>query len=380
MSSAMEKLYNEGIAFFGDKSKLEEKEKTLVVLGVARGGTSVISGTLDCLGVFTGERSREPVYEDMLLAEAIEKGDVKEAQAIIKKYDDEHATWSFKRPSLIDSIEKVHPCFHNPIYLVVFKDIFAIANRNSISMKQDVLVGIEKAQKDYAKIVKFLKGHKELNYFTFSYEKIMHKKELFVDTLVEIIGKESINKHKMQKALNFIEPNPSKYLDVSRNTKSIGRVEEITTNIVSGWGKYAIKDEPAVVELWINNKAIKSIVADHQHKLKDGYGFSFDLSDVDVGERDRIAVKLMEDVLFLNGSQTKDTSQSIHKQLWFNQNQLDRMLEKAYQKPDFLRDTAVILRDKGDIENAYKIISQALELRPQGPVIAKLKEEIGRLI
>jgi len=380
MSFAIEKLHNEGIAFFGDRKKLEEKQKTFVVLGVARGGTSVISGTLDCLGVFTGERSREPGYEDTLLAEAIEKADVKEMQAIIKKYDDEHAIWSFKRPSLIDSVEKVHSYFRNPIYLVVFKDIFAIANRNSISMKQDVLVGIEKAQKDYSKIINFLKGHKELNYFTFSYEKIMHKKELFVDTLADIVGRENINKYKIRKTLDFIEPNPSKYLDVSRNTKSVGRVEEITTDSVTGWGKYVIKDEPATVELWINDKVINSMMANQQHKLKDGYGFSFDLSDVDVGEQDKIAVKLMEDVLFLNGSQTKDTSQSVHKQLWFNQNQLDMMLEEQYQKPDFLRNVAVILRDKGDIENAYRIISKALELRPQGPGIIKLKEEIGRLI
>lgn len=39
MSIAIEKLHNKGIAFFGDKRKLEEKQKTLVVLGVARSGT-----------------------------------------------------------------------------------------------------------------------------------------------------------------------------------------------------------------------------------------------------------------------------------------------------------------------------------------------------
>ena len=380
MNLAIEKLHNNGIAFFGDKRKLSQKQKTLIVLGVARGGTSVISGTLDCLGVFTGERSREPVYEDVLLAEAIEKSDTKEVQAIIEKYDDEHTLWSFKRPSLIDSIEKIHPYFHNPIYLIIFKDIFAIANRNNISMKQNMLIGIEKAQNDYGKIVNFLKGHKELNYFTFSYEKIMQKKELFVDTLVDLVGRESINQDKIQQALDFIEPNPSKYLDISRNTKSAGKVEEITPDSVKGWGKYVLKDEPAMVELWINDKVIKSMIADNQHKLQDGYGFTFDLSDVQVEEKDEIAVKFIGDVLFLNGSRTKNTSQTLHKQLWFNQNQLESMLGKQYYKPDFLRDIAVLLRDKGDMGNAYKIISKALELRPQGPVIAKLKEEIGELI
>jgi TfoX/Sxy family transcriptional regulator of competence genes len=120
--------------------------------------------------------------------------------------------------------------------------------------------------------------------------------------------------------------------------------------------------------------------ADLEHKLKDGYGFKFKIDDLNIYTEDKVAVKLSEDVLYLNGSQSEKTNQKLHKQSWFTQNQLNSMLKDQYQKPDFLRDIAVILRDKGDMENAYKLISKALELRPQGPVIQKLKKEIGELL
>jgi len=64
------------------------------------------------------------------------------------------------------------------------------------------------------------------------------------------------------------------------------------------------------------------------------------------------------------------------KAFWFNQNQLNNMVAGNYKEPDFLRDIAVLLKNRGDVQNAYKIISKALELRPNGPAIQKLKKEM----
>jgi len=378
MNKAIEQLQNSGMSFYGDIDTLKEKQKTLVVLGVARGGTSVLSGTLDNLGVFTGERSREPVFEDVLLAEAVEENNTKKVQDIIEKYNYAHDLWAFKRPSLLNNIKKYHAYFRNPIYLVVFRDIYSIANRNNISVQQDIFVGLEQAQKDYAKIIEFLKRD-GINYMTFSYEKILQNQELFVDTLVDLVGNERVSQNQIKKAKEFIEPSPVKYLHVSRNTRSEGRIETNNDSEVSGWGKYILKDEPAEVELHINERCVKKMKADLSHSVKDGYGFSFSLADIDVKKDDKVSVKLADDVLYLNGSQSGQTNQHLHKQTWFTQNQLNNMLKDQYQKPDFLRDIAVILRDRNDMENAYKSISKALELRPQGPAIIKLEEEITEL-
>lgn len=64
---------------------------------------------------------------------------------------------------------------------------------------------------------------------------------------------------------------------------------------------------------------------------------------------------------------------------WFHQYQLTSMADGKYKEADFLRDIATLLLDRGDIENADKLISKALELRPNGPGIIKIKERIMEL-
>ena len=46
-------------------------DKTIVVVGVARGGTSVVAGGLAAMGIFMGEKAYPPVFEDLRLT----KGD-----------------------------------------------------------------------------------------------------------------------------------------------------------------------------------------------------------------------------------------------------------------------------------------------------------------
>lgn len=68
--------------------------------------------------------------------------------------------------------------------------------------------------------------------------------------------------------------------------------------------------------------------------------------------------------------------QAMKKEHWFSQAQLNNMSAGKYKEPDFLRDIATLLFHRGDIENADKLISRALELRPTGPAIQALKEKI----
>lgn len=64
------------------------------------------------------------------------------------------------------------------------------------------------------------------------------------------------------------------------------------------------------------------------------------------------------------------------KEPWFSQAQLNNMANGKYKELFFLKDIAVLLLQKGDIENADKIITKALEIRPNGPAIIKLKQTI----
>lgn len=306
-------LHNSGVTYIGDKDALNEKKKTIIVLGVARGGTSLVSGTLSHLGVFGGERSHPPVFEDLKLAEAFEQNNFSNISSIIEAYNLEHDIWSFKRPASIEYIDKLNNLVRNPIYLVIFKDIFAVSNRNSISMKSDILLGLNNAYRDYGKVIDFISKNNNLNAFFFSYEKTIQNKEVFVDTLISIIGEENITTTQKTKALEFIEPNPSAYLNVSRITRSTGNIGIIQQNKIIGWARHFYSPKPVVVELVINNKVIQEVTANEfrKHLIDSGEhptgncGFSFNLKEKPLKNGDIVSVKVKDDVLFVKGSNFK---------------------------------------------------------------------------
>jgi hypothetical protein len=71
---------NQGFSLLGDASvALQDTEKTLIVLGAPRGGTSALAGALDKLGVFMGDNADGPVYEDLELASRMERGSPQDA-------------------------------------------------------------------------------------------------------------------------------------------------------------------------------------------------------------------------------------------------------------------------------------------------------------
>ncbi len=305
----IEQLNNSGMKYIGEKGVLLEKKKTLIVVGVARGGTSLISGSLDHLGVFTGENSRKPVFEDTKLARAFEGNNNEMIKDIIEEYNQKHSIWSFKRPMAINYLNSIDELTRNPIYLIIFKDIFSISNRNNISMKQDIISGLAEAHENYGKLIKFISQTK-INAFLFSYEKIMISKEVFIDTLINLIGEDSVTDGHKNSALEFIRPNPGEYLNASRITKSVGKIGFIDEFKVIGWGKYISSEEPANVELYVNDQLIEVIQATdfRQHVLKEKIhstgkcGFLFDLKNSPLKDGDKVSVKLTDDIMFLKNS------------------------------------------------------------------------------
>ncbi len=301
-----ELLENNGMKFIGNSEVLKSKNKTLIVLGVARGGTSLVSGTLDKLGVFTGEASIAPVFEDKKLAEAYERHDYRSVKNIIQQYNNSYNIWSFKRPASIDYLHKLHQDCNNPIYLIIFKDIFSVANRNNISMKMDIVQGLNRAMHDYRKILNFL-DKSSINGFLLSYEKIMQNKESFVDTLRMIIGENEVSEKQYNEALSFIEPNPKEYLDITRITKAAGVIDKVTLNSVSGWAKYVHNDKSPLIEIIVNGEVKSKIVADNFRKdLKEKKlhktgkcGFNANLK-LNIG--DVVSVQVVDDVDLLKNS------------------------------------------------------------------------------
>lgn len=251
-----EALVNKGITIVGEAKK---KKAPIVVVGTARGGTSMIAGALAKLGVFMGDRAVAPVYEDVRLSEAFEQNDNNLTQAIIDEYSSKHEKWGWKRPSSIDYLEEVESIFESPSYIFIFKDILSIAQRNSISMLSDVLPGMERALQEYGHCLNFLKKGQH-HAMLVSYDKATSAPQNLIKALINFYGL-TPSEQQISEAISFVQPNPKDYLDATRITKAHGRLDGISGRRIFGWARYIHSKEPATVNIFLNDHKIGSVVA-----------------------------------------------------------------------------------------------------------------------
>lgn len=300
-----DKMRNKGFYIVNPKAPSNEP-KTIVVLGCARSGTSMIAGTLHKLGVSVGRRHDDATFEDIDLSNAFESGSLSEAEAIISEYNDKHAIWAWKRPGLLKYFDQTKGKLRNPYYIAIFKDVFSIANRNRISMEADVLHNMGSVIQDHLKLLEILKS---LNSpcLMLSNEKVLQNKEEAVTTIADFVGTGSPQQR--NDAIQFITPNRTAYLDSTRKNRNIGFIDKLTDGAAVGWAKSAFSPERVTVELLVNNVVTKSVLADafredlKQNYHGDGcYAYRLDLTGLAINQGDTIGVRVKGDIVELSNS------------------------------------------------------------------------------
>lgn len=299
-------LINKGISVVGDGSL--SNHRRIIVIGTARGGTSMAAGALAKLGVFMGDRASAPVYEDVRLSEAFESKNVDLIRQISEEYSSKYSTWGWKRPSSIDYLGMVDDILEKPIYIILYKDIFSIAQRNAISMLNEILPGMQRAVNQYQQTINFL-GNKQPYALLVSYDKSVSEPEYFVDALIDFCGL-SPSKEERQDAINFITPNPVEYLDATRITKAEGQLVGLVGRTVIGWARYVHTKQEALVNIFVDGVEIGTTIAnkeikDLQTKCDTPCGFVFEVSDkIDLNQSSEIRCRVENDVNDLKDSPT----------------------------------------------------------------------------
>lgn len=258
------------------------------MLGVARSGTSIVSGALHHLGVFTGDLSTDPVYEDVRLSNAFKTADWGAVDALIHEYNDRHRIWGYKRPNIIQTIQRMdrpgrsarllptgflHPRkpwlsnfdrfterLRNPIFVVTFKDIFAISNRNRISMNFDLLDNMDTVWRHYGRLLQLIR-RPGFNGLLVSVDKVIGNKDLFLEELIAFCGL-TPTLEQQSTAGEFITGSPDRYLDVARTTKSIGYLDGVSHECIHGWARYLDNERVATVVLLIDDQEVARTRAD----------------------------------------------------------------------------------------------------------------------
>lgn len=302
---SIESLINKGCIALNVPDKLP-KQRTIIVLGTARGGTSIAAGSLYHLGVPMFS-VHEPVFEDINLSAAFESDDIKRYRKIIKQYNKENI-WAWKRPSMINNLQKVIEEVRNPMFVVMIRDVLSVGLRNGLSMGHDVVASMQDALNKQKILVDFIKNTKA-PVLLCSVEKTKQYPAEFIDGLITFC-RLSTSENQELKANKFIEAEPMKYIEASRINRSHGAIGGFKQGILFGWAAWMYRDEPVTVELILNDLVIDSTEAidlrDHGKGIKnkrDGYcGYKFDLTSVAFEVGDNLHVRVKGEVRDLNNS------------------------------------------------------------------------------
>lgn len=255
--SDLDVLKNKGILAL-NRSDPPSVEKTIIVLGAARGGTSMVAAVLQALGVHMGEKLG-PVLEDVALSEAVEARDMVRLEEIVARRNAEHAVWGWKRPSAVEYAEVWWERFRNPHLIAVFRDPFAIANRNRISMLSDVFQNMEHSVQHLGAMVRLLRRHTGPMLLC-SYEKALVYPETFVDAVAEFVGISDAGRR--ADALHCIDLEPRRYLETSRITHAKGYLGTATQQGCSGWAFYPkLPGRVARVRILLNGHLVDTVEA-----------------------------------------------------------------------------------------------------------------------
>ncbi len=177
-------LHNSGISVLNDAPV--SSEMTIIVVGIARSGTSMIAGALDALGIFMGDRADRAVFEDVAIANALEQHPALLPDQI-KKYNSRYAVWGFKRPAAFNYIDRYLHLFRNPRVIITYRDPAAIAKRNEISMVTDFRQQLLASSQYLVSLSKFV-GGLEVPALVVSYEKALLAPEMLIAELCRFVG------------------------------------------------------------------------------------------------------------------------------------------------------------------------------------------------
>jgi len=129
------KNYNDGVRVINlSKHEVELDEFSLIVSGLGRSGTTMISKMLSAGGIPMGVPKNDTIHEDQELSLAVEAKDKKKIEDIVNLRNQNHKIWGFKRPLIVKHRSSIEKVFRNPRYVIVFRDPLAVATRNSLSL------------------------------------------------------------------------------------------------------------------------------------------------------------------------------------------------------------------------------------------------------
>ena len=176
------------------------ERRTYICMGVPRGGTSAVAGTMQRLGLFIGEDLPNN-YEDPCFVGQT-PSNMKEVIAARQK---NHAVWGWKHPSAANYMENLLPDLENPHLIVVWRDLVATMkahrrwhNRGQLLSVHEILM---QHQRNW-----FLIERWKIPTALVSYEKTILNPALFAKQMADFLGMPEPKGEARDEIITFLKP------------------------------------------------------------------------------------------------------------------------------------------------------------------------------
>ncbi|RJF89472.1 hypothetical protein D3874_22920 [Oleomonas cavernae] len=272
---------NTGIAVLNPEAMRPGEAAVYCVLGLPRGGTTMTAKLLQEAGVFMGVNmpvtAEDPDFAKLLKEET---PDTRKFRDLVAKRHATYTKWGFKAPyrnhwSLLSSVENIR-------FVVVFRDMLSIANRNKISVDANLLASLRSNIFLQKTIVDFI-GSCKRPALLFSYEKALLSPIDISKSLLDFV-ETPCSDEAMSALLAVIQPDEPKYVAAQdpKQHSTIIHVDVARRDRVAGWARRA-NGAPVSLAVELSGTIVGSVCADRPRQdLEKTFGgggqYGFDLA------------------------------------------------------------------------------------------------------
>ncbi len=243
-------------------------ERTIVVTGLPRSGTSMVAAVLHAAGLYLGAELDSVVREDLEIADAL--GHDRLADAVASR-NALYPVWGFKRPNLHVFGPHVVTGFRNPRVILTCRDPVALGRRSLLSEHHlDVFAAreAETAAHESLAMLRFA-GALPCPVLLVSYEKAVQDPSRLARAILGFTGLDA----DAALVAQAVQPDHPDYLTHTER-RFLGHIDGIFADVVHGWAADTASPAPLTLELLIDGVAHAAFRAD---------GFRQDLAEQGVG-------------------------------------------------------------------------------------------------
>lgn len=171
-------MKNEG--FYILNPQAPDLQATYLVSGIGRSGTTMVSRILCSFNIpMSLDRVSHKTNEDLDFREVVLTRDYNKYQALVLERNKRFKRWGFKSPAARADLLKWTSFLRNPRVIFIFRDLLAVALRQSMYDKRTICSSLEVIANGYRKsLAKIFECNCPV--FLMSYEKALaHPKEMY---------------------------------------------------------------------------------------------------------------------------------------------------------------------------------------------------------